>query len=408
MWQDSFTAAYSRNYRLIRGCSLAFVTSTVLLTIGILLERNLTVFDRVERVVFALAIGIVVAIIFGWWTTRSIPKYAQTPLEYHQEQVERAIVKEWGGAIVWLRETIAAAEDCSQNMVRVHRAYLKGGTEPTLRQTALLALHNRLCDLSRAVADLCQRGHAEAAFMLWRSIFEIEVNMQYISQDETNALAERFLDWGRAAFLRLNSPDSLELRSLTSKYPKPNQLDKEIGWTSQTSPMGVQRRAKAVGYGSERLGQAILDLNMYEESNSYIHNDAMAIANDLGRNHPLKKGPSVSGHDMPICLTASSIAVANDTLMNCQRELDKAELLEGSQVVRERHKKVLIEVAMVPGRLLLRFGGLDMTMEWPTEDGGTIVAIPHRRESTSKEMTQRLLERHRANGADTKKRVRSN
>ena len=227
--------------------------------------------------------------------------------------------------------------------------------------------------------------------------------MQYIAQDETDTLAERFLDWGRASYLRLYSPDSLELRTLKDKYPKPNQLANEIGWTRKNNPMGVPRRAKEVGYGNEKTGRKTAVLNFYEESNSYIHDDAMAIANDLGNNHPFKKGPSVSGHDMPLCLTARSIAVANDTLIGSQREADKAGLQDGAEVVLARHTRVFLAVAMVPERLLSRFGGFDMTMEWSTEDGGTIVAIPYRRESTSEEMDQRLLRRNRANGLDSEK-----
>ena len=231
--------------------------------------------------------------------------------------------------------------------------------------------------------------------MLWRSIFEIEVNMQYIARDETDSLAERFVDWGRASYLRLNQPESEELRLLECKYPKPNKLDLEMGWTNPTSPMGVPRRAKAMGYGDIRRGREIPVLYMYEESCSYIHNDAMAIANDLGNNHPIKKGPSVSGLDMPLCLTSRSTKVANDVFMNCQSEEVKAELQTGVELLWQRHQRVLVEVAMVPSRLLSRFGGIDMTRIWPAEDGGALVAIPYRRESTSEEMLQRFLSRHR-------------
>ena len=375
----------------------------MLLGIGSILGMNPTMFDRLDRVTLTLAISLLVTILFGWWTARSTPRYAQTPLEYHQERVERAIVKEWGEAIGWLRETIAAAEECSQDVMRMHRVQLEGGTEPTLKQTALLALHNRLCDISRAVADLCQRGHAEAAFVLWRSMFEIEINMKFIAQDETDILADRFLDWGRAVYLALHSPDSAELGSLRCKYPKPNQLGNEIGWTHQTNPMGVPRRAKEVGYPCERIGRAVPVLNMYAESNAYSHNDAIAITNDLGNNHPIRKGPSVSGHDMPLSLAARSVAVATDTLVDSQNETDKVKLQAGARLVRTRHSQVLLDVAMVPARLISRFGGPDMTTEWPTEDGGSIVAIPYRRESTAEEMTQRLLSRDREDGPEGEK-----
>ena len=403
MWKDGIRAIYARNRRLLQGCSVAGGTTMMLLSIGSILGSNPKMVDPLELVLLLLAISLLVAIIFGWWTARSTPRYAQSPLEYHQEQVERAIVKEWGGAIGWLRETTAAAEECSQDVMRLHLAHLEGDTEPTLRQTALLALHNRLCDLSRAVADLCQRGHAEAAFVVWRSIFEIEINMKFIAQDETDVLAERFLDWGRAVYLDLHSPDSEELESLRRKYPKPNQLGNEIGWTHQTKPMGVPRRAREVGYSTGNKGRSMSVLDVYIESNAYSHNDAIAITNDLGNNHPIRKGPSVSGHDMPLSLTARALTVATDTLVDSHGESEKAKLQNGARLVLARHTEVDLEVAMVPDRLISRFGGPDMTMEWQTEDGGTIVAIPYRRESTEEEMTQKLLSRDREDVPEGKK-----
>ena len=371
-----------------------------LLSIGSTFPTLFTMLSTTEVLVLCFLISTLIAIAFGLWTARSTPRYPQTPLEYHQERVERAIVKEWGGAINWLRETTAASEESSEEVLRLHRAYLKEVGEPTQTQTTLLALHNKACDLSRAVADLCQRGHAESAFILWRSIFEIEVNMRYIAQDQTDTRAERFWDWGRVANLRIHAPETAELKALISKYPPPNDLSREIGWTRIGNPIGVLGRAKDVGYPHDRIGRAIPVLNMYEESNSYTHNDAVAILNDLGNNHPLKRGPSVSGHDMPLCLTARSIVAINDTLVENQKETEKDNLRAGAEAVRARHSQVGLEVAMVPRRLLSRYGGLDMSTEWQTEDGRTIVAIPYRRESSAEEMADLLIERNRESNID--------
>ena len=390
MWKDGIRAWYRRNRRLIQGSWVAGSSSMLLLSIGSTFPTIFTMLSTAQILLLCLLISTLVAFLFGSWTARSTPRYPQTPLEFHQERVERAIVKEWGEAIGWLRETSAAAEETSEYLLQLHRTYLKEGGEPSLRQPTLLAMHNKACDLSRAVADLCQRGHAEAAFMLWRSIFEIEVNMRYIAQDQTNLRAERFQDWGRAALLRIHAPDSSELKELTSKYPSPNDLNRDIGWTRSRNPIGVPGRAREVGYPHEKIDRETPVLNMYEESSSYTHNDAVAILNDLGNNHPLKRGPSVSGHDMPLCLTARSIVAINDTLVESQHGSAKENFLGVANVARARHTQVALEVAMVPRRLLSRFGGLDMSVEWPTEDGGTVVAVPYRRESTAEEMMRHL------------------
>ena len=195
---------------------------------------------------------------------------------------------------------------------------------------------------------------------------------------------------GRAAFLRIHAPDGSELEELITKYPSPDELNRDIGWTRSRNPIGVPGRAREVGYPHEKTDQGTPVLNMYEESSSYTHNDAVAILNDLGNNHPFKRGPSVSGHDMPLCLTARSIVAINDTLVESQQESAEESLRAVSNITHARHTQVALEVAMVPRRLLSRFGGLDMSIEWPTEDGGTVVAVPYRRESTAEEMMRHL------------------
>ena len=391
MWEDSVKARYRRNRRLIQGCMNACSTAMLLLSIGYVLAIVLPVSDLLVRLLVSLAIGLMVSIIFGLWTIRSTPRYPQTPLEFHQERAERAVVKEWGKAVGWLRETVAAAEETSVEIIRTHKTNYDNGVECTLREVTLVTLHNRLCNLARAVADLCQRGHAEAAFVVWRSIFEIEVNMSYISQDETDERSERFHDWGMAAYLRLYSPESSELESLIIKYPRPNQLDREIGWTQERDPLGVPARARATGYAGEIDSGAIGVLNMYEESSAYSHNDAVALLNNLGNNFPLMKGPSVSGHDMPISLTASSLSVATRILVDSRKEPERTTLLSRVGIVNARSDRVLFEVAQVPERLLSRFRGFRITFEFTTEDGRTLVGIPYRRESTREDMQREIM-----------------
>ena len=41
-----------------------------------------------------------------------------------------------------------------------------------------------------------------------------------------------------------------------------------------------------------------------------------------------------------------------------------------------------------------------MSMEWQTEDGRTIVAIPYRRESSAEEIADLLIERNRESNTD--------
>ena len=393
MWNDSLKAWYRRNRRLIQGSFNAGSASFFLISVG----SVLTTLDPLERVILALAIGVLVSLIFGLWTVRSTPRYPQTPLEHHQERIERAVLKEWGAANNWLRETIAAAEEFSEKIIEIYRETITDNEENTLREIVLLTMHNRTCELARAVADLCQRGHAEAAFIIWRSIFELEVNMGYISQDATGGRAERFVDWGEAAYLRLNAPNSTELKSLEAKYPRPQRLDREIGWTREKNPIGIPGRAKEIGYPTKRQANRIPVLDMYEESSAYSHNDAMALLNNLGNGTPFRKGPSVSGHDMPLCLTARSLTTVTHTLANCQEEAHRSQLDREVNIVGARSSQIPLEVAMVPRRLLSRFGGFDMTIEWETEDGRLFTAKPYRRESEPEDFYPEQTDLHSQN-----------
>ena len=70
MWNDSLKAWYRRNRRLIQGSFNAGSASFFLISVG----SVLTTLDPLERVILALAIGVLVSLIFGLWTVRSTPK----------------------------------------------------------------------------------------------------------------------------------------------------------------------------------------------------------------------------------------------------------------------------------------------------------------------------------------------
>ena len=366
--------------------------------------------SSLEISLLCFLISALVAISFGIWTARSTPKYPQTPLEYHQELVERAIVEEWGKAIHWLRETIATAEECSESVIEIHRQGFMNGKSPEFRQTFLVAMHCKVCDLARAVADLCQRGHAEAAFMIWRSIFEIEVNMAFIAQEGTNDRAERFQDWAAAAFLGAQDPNNPELAKLKKKY-QGWQLDRDIGWTRKNNPMGIPARAKAVGYSTSTGSKEISGLSMYSQTNAYVHSDALAILNDLSNSQPFDKGPSASGLDMPLCLTARSLSVTTDTLVSNVNEAKKTKPKTYESYTYWRHTQVLLEVAMAPERLLSRYRGFDLSFEIEGDDGRVSIFTPARRESSPegvKEVAMPRLVMAARGIKDERQRQRSN
>ena len=73
------------------------------------------------------------------------------------------------------------------------------------------------------------------------------------------------------------------------------------------------------------------------------------------------------------------------------------------RTVAARHSQVPLEVAMVPERLLSRFGGFDMSKVLPLEGGGEVIVIPERRESTSEYMERRAREIRRRHNEQSRK-----
>ena len=109
-------------------------------------------------------------------------------LNRQQKQVEKDIKKEWGKALDWLSKGVANALEC---WVVTLPYYQDNRSEPGI---TLHLLHGQACKLSRAIVGHCKWGEIQSAIALWRSLFEIEVNLAFIAKDTTQkpSRAERF------------------------------------------------------------------------------------------------------------------------------------------------------------------------------------------------------------------------
>lgn len=391
MWKDTLPGFLKRNLRLLLGSLMVFLLVEALLLLGYLAGGEPTLqglaLQAPENIGLALVVGLLTMLAFGFWTVQSTPRYPQMPLEYHQEAIEREITSDWGNAIAYLRLAVSRSEECGNTLLEAYKLGFRQGRKPDTMQHILLGMHAKACDLARAVADLSQRGHPEVAFALWRSIFELQVNMQFIAQEGNNDRAERFQDWAVAANLRLHHPAAQELKTLETKYPKPGwDLRRDIGWTRHKNPMGIPARARELGYPTQRAENKVPLLGIYEDSNAYAHNDAFAIFSDLGSNRAFDRGPSPAGLDMPLCLTAISLSVITDTLVMNQSHIDPTELEPYAYSLYVARNEVELEVSMVPDQLLSRYKGVDKSIELSTEDGRRWIVIPARRDKTVKEI----------------------
>ncbi len=379
------------NRRLIAGTGVAMTTAVLCMAAGYI-AATVSQGIWVRLIIGSTALAFGVGLAFWTWTVRSVPRYPNVRMEFDQHETERAVQSEWGKALDWLRLAIEESEQCSDIVIQNARErLLKENQEISWCELVLTAMHAKVCDLSRSVADLCQRGHAEAAFMLWRSIFEIQVNMDFIAQEGTDDRATRFRDWSRMSYLKLHDPDGVEIKILNNKY-EGWEVRRDVGWTRQNNTMGIPARAKELGYADKPKGNLTPLLQIYEESSAYVHNDATAILNDLSKNHPFVKGPSEAGLDMPLCLTSLSIAMVNDILVRNQPDVSE-DLIRHAGVVWARQSQVPLEVAMVPERLLSRFEGFYVSTEIDLGDG-PVIAFPARRDSKPEDAIREFQRRH--------------
>lgn len=384
MWDDTWWKYVRRNHQIAGNSFFAGSVATVLFTLGLLVSDSFYDWDQVVRLLIPVLICLCVSLAFGIYSFKIRPMYPESPLDVHEEEVERAVVSEWGEALKSLRRLIAKAENCSSHIIKTNvKPDEEGSGDVTLTRNVLIAMHGKVCDLSRAISGLAQKGYAEAAFASWRSMLELEVNMAYIAskQKDDPDVARRFIDWSEMAYLRFREPDSQELKELQSRYKGWN-IKSDQGWTSRGDIVGFRRRACSVGYraGNKPHGFEVVDI--YELANAFVHNDATALSSDLGRSSPHLKGPSPEGLDLPLALAGTSLRGATETLIGSQPEPGDAALKQYKRAMLVIQNDIFIETSIVPERLASRFLKLNMTFSEPLPDGGEAIVVLQRREGT--------------------------
>ena len=408
MWDDTWWKYIRRNHQIAGNSFLAGSVATLLFTLGLRAANSFPDWGQGEILLVLVFILLCVSLGFGIYSVKIRPMYPDSPLEAHEERVERAVLSEWGQALKSLRRLIAKAEDCSSHIIKTNVMLDQGGSgDVTLTRNILIAMHGRVCDLSRAISGLAQKGYAEPAFALWRSMLELEVNMAYIAskQEDDPDVGKRFIDWSEMAYLRFREPDSQELRELQSRYKGWN-IKSDQGWTSRDEIVGFRRRARSAGYeaGTRPHGFEVVDI--YELANAFVHNDATALFSDLGRSSPHLKGPSPEGLDLPLTLAGTSLRGATETLIGSQPEPDDAALKEYKRAMLVIQNDIDIEASMVPARLSSRFLKLNMTFSEPLPDGGEAIVVLPRREGTREDAIREandFLERRRLREEDSRR-----
>lgn len=303
-------------------------------------------------------------------------------LDKHQKQVEKDIRKEWGGVLDWLSKAVANGLECWVTTLPYFR---ENRSEPGV---TLHILHGQACNLARAVTGHCKRGEIQSAISLWRSLFEIEVNMAFIAEGTTQrpTRAERFHDWNMARYFYINNlpsdPRMVELRRKYSGW----KLKQYNGWTAPpdnpTATLDVPDRALQVGHVEKnRHEDGYSRLDIYNLCHSYVHNDMFGMLNSpLTSTDTPMDDPSNSGLDTPLCLTALSLTTVTAILLeNINAPNLETELSEFLSFAEIQMGQVNLEVGIIRPELLSPLGGIDMSFVVESDEGTEYIVRPSRR-----------------------------
>ena len=303
-------------------------------------------------------------------------------LDRGQRQLENTIRKEWGEAIDWLSKAVANSLECWEE---TFPNYEEGDFQLGF---TLHMLHGQACALAEAIADHCRKGRIQSAIILWRSLFQIEVDMAFVAKGDAQvpSRAERYYDWWMANYFGVNNlPGHAEMIKLRRKYRGWNLGDYD-GWTAPPdnpkATLDLTERAQRVGYTREtKEVDRYSPLDIYTRCHSYVHNNMFAMWNDLLTPRQVRReGPTAVGLDVPLCLTAYSLTRATHLLLDNHTDEDGSHSTSRpGRLADIQESQVMLEVGIVRSELLSPLSGVDVFMTWKSKNGVELIARPARR-----------------------------
>ena len=124
-----------------------------------------------------------------------IKKDAKRGLKRSQRQrtrFEKGLVKHWAKPLHLLELTVGLAEEVGTTAIQESSSLDGGGEGGTHTCDALMAIHARGCQTARAILALLRSGFADDAHARWRTLHELAVVCNFISEHGDD-VAERYL-----------------------------------------------------------------------------------------------------------------------------------------------------------------------------------------------------------------------
>lgn len=270
--------------------------------------------------------------LFRRWARRSERDYQR--MRRDREGFERHVYGWWSEAldwfdVLWLR--------CYEQGASHNRRQVKGAArDEDAVFEGLRRLHGRACRVASEVAALLRTGHAEGAFARWRTLHEINVTMQFLSEHGDDTATRYLLHTGArrprllAEYQRhveqlegtpFTAADEAEAESerqaLVARYGK--GYDAEYGWA--VAALGDKRPTFAKIEASLGMDHA---RPWYRLASEGSHAGARALEHVLPLPNGVEMllaGPSDGGLYEPGAYTALTLVSAADCFLACRPDV---------------------------------------------------------------------------------------
>ena len=206
------------------------------------------------------------------------PWWPRTTLAKESERTRRRVEQEWSTAI-------KLAQKITSKMDKEVQGRTQANAELGPKDQVINSLSRQTVKTTKAALILIQAGFPEVAFCVWRTIFEVRVNAEYI-EGKSPKVAERFIETGRMNHLSRINPESEELQTIKEKWNsrmlKPGNHQ---GWTGNP-PKNLTERAREIGIQSGNDPSQYNEMDVYRLANIFVHSDWTSSTNSIGDSSP--------------------------------------------------------------------------------------------------------------------------
>ena len=314
-----------------------------------------------------IVVGIALICLMGLITYsahRNRPWWPKTKAEKRNEMTRQITETGWSEAI-----------RIAQNLAEVMDEAVKQFEQPAdVKEQVIHGLTRQTIKGTKAGIALLQSGFPEAAVSIWRTLFEIRVNSEYI-KNRSPGTAQRFMEQAELQHLKRTNPEDDGVRQVEKDWKsKSLKPDNPNGWTGNPVE-NLTKRAEWIGIMNGESPSDLTDLDLYRLANIFVHTDWVATSRAVGMSDVRNTDGSAEGIGEVLysILKTSSDTIGLTAPKQTQEKL-KEELLKLNTQIRGAPAWLQGRFVRIPGTQVLRIPGGEWIIhttkrreEWPTD-----------------------------------------